>query len=41
MALSIYCSKCDKQVEITRNTVHIYCDLVYIRCDYCDDKEVV
>lgn len=41
MALSIYCSDCDRQVEITTSTAYVYCDLVYIRCDHCDDEEVM
>lgn len=39
MSLSIYCSKCDKQVEITKHTVYKEYGSICIRCDYCGDEE--
>lgn len=41
MALSIYCSECDRQVEITKFTVYKEGRDIYVECDYCNDKEEV
>lgn len=41
MSFSLYCSECDRQVEITKHTIYKEGGKIYVQCDYCETRESV